>query len=161
MLEPMSACSVHFTSRVSYPKFQLKQKHSKLMHLQHVQMHLPVALQKCQSRKTNVLHKNHLNHVQKIVDMQNQINKVQFGSCCCRANTSCEAKQIPNNFQKHHSHRQHPKTHSKNVVLHENVLVNDIIPDMMASRSLPENTKNNDLYLVRRRDLVKTNWTAC
>ena len=35
--------------------------------------------------------------------------------------------------------------------------VNDIIPDMMASCSLPENTKNNDSYLVRRRDLVKTN----
>ena len=30
-------------------------------------------------------------------------------------------------------------------------------PDMMASCSFPENTKNNDLYLVRRRDLVKTN----
>ena len=44
-------------------------------------------------------------------------------------------------------------TFSKNVVLHENVL----IPDMMASCSFPENTKNNDLYLVRRRDLVKTN----
>ena len=35
-------------------------------------------------------------------------------------------------------------------------IVNDIIPDMMASCSLPENTKNNDLYLVRRR-LGKTN----
>ena len=44
-------------------------------------------------------------------------------------------------------------TFSKNVVLHENVL----IPDMMASCSFPDNTKNNDLYLVRRRDLVKTN----
>ena len=28
---------------------------------------------------------------------------------------------------------------------------------MITSCSFPENTKNNDLYLVRRRDLVKTN----
>ena len=86
-------------------------------------------------------------------------NKVQFGSCCCRANTSCEAKQIPNDFQKHHSHCQRPKTHSRKILFSMKTFstVNDIIPDMMASCSLPENTKNNDLYLVRRRDLVKTN----
>ena len=35
--------------------------------------------------------------------------------------------------------------------------VNETCPDMMASCSFPENTKNNDLYLVRRRDLAKTN----
>ena len=35
--------------------------------------------------------------------------------------------------------------------------VNETRPDMMASCSFPENTKNNDLYLVRRRDLAKTN----
>ena len=33
--------------------------------------------------------------------------------------------------------------------------VNETCPDMMASCSFPENTKNNDLYLVRRRDLAK------
>ena len=84
---------------------------------------------------------------------------MQFGSCCCRANTSCEAKQIPNDFQKHHSHCQRPQTHSRKMLFSMKTFstVNDIIPDMMASCSLPENTKNNDLYLVRRRDLVKTN----
>ena len=85
-------------------------------------------------------------------------NKVQFGSCCCRANTSCEAKQIPNDFQKHHSHRQRPKTHSRKMLFSMKTFstVNETCPDMMASCSFPENTKNNDLYLVRRRDLVKT-----
>lgn len=86
-------------------------------------------------------------------------NKVQFGSCCCRANTSCEAKQIPNDFQKHHSHRQRPKTHSRKMLFSMKTFstVNETCPDMMASCSFPENTKNNDLYLVRRRDLAKTN----
>ena len=86
-------------------------------------------------------------------------NKVQFGSCCCRANTSCEAKQIPNDFQKHHSHIQRPKTHSPKRLFSTKTFstVNETCPDMMASCSFPENTKNNDLYLVRRRDLVKTN----
>ena len=84
---------------------------------------------------------------------------MQFGSCCCRANTSCEAKQIPNDFQKHHSHCQRPKTHSRKMLFSMKTFstVNDTCPDMMASCSFPENTKNNDLYLVRRRDLVKTN----
>ena len=84
---------------------------------------------------------------------------MQFGSCCCRANTSCEAKQIPNDFQKHHSHRQRPKTHSWKKLFSMKTFstVNETCPDMMASCSFPENTKNNDLYLVRRRDLVKTN----
>ena len=84
---------------------------------------------------------------------------MQFGSCCCRANTSCEAKQIPNGFQKHHSHRQRPKTHSRKMLFSTKTFstVNETRPDMMASCSFPENTKNNDLYLVRRRDLVKTN----
>ena len=86
-------------------------------------------------------------------------NKVQFGSCCCRANTSCEAKQIPNDFQKHHPHRQRPKTHSWKMLFSMKTFstVNETCPDMMASCSFPENTKNNDLYLVRRRDLAKTN----
>ena len=84
---------------------------------------------------------------------------MQFGSCCCRANTSCEAKQIPNDFQKHHSHIQRPKTHSPKRLFSTKTFstVNETCPDMMASCSFPENTKNNDLYLVRRRDLVKTN----
>ena len=84
---------------------------------------------------------------------------MQFGSCCCRANTSCEAKQIPNDFQKHHSHRQRPKTHSRKMLFSMKTFstVNETRPDMMASCSFPENTKNNDLYLVRRRDLAKTN----
>ena len=84
---------------------------------------------------------------------------MQFGSCCCRANTSCEAKQIPNDFQKHHSHRQRPKTHSRKKLFSMKTFstVNETCPDMMASCSFPENTKNNDLYLVRRRDLAKTN----
>ena len=84
---------------------------------------------------------------------------MQFGSCCCRANTSCEAKHIPNDFQKHHSHRQRPKTHSRKMLFSMKTFstVKETRPDMMASCSFPENTKNNDLYLVRRRDLAKTN----
>ena len=72
--------------------------------------------------------------------------------------------------QIHHARQNKFQTISKNIILTVNVhsrkmlfsmktssTVNDIIPDMMASRRLPENTKNNDLYLVHRRDLVKTN----
>ena len=84
---------------------------------------------------------------------------MQFGSCCCRANTSCEAKQIPNSFQKHHCCCQYPKTHSRKMLFSTKMssTVNDTCPDMMASCSFPENTKNHVSYLVRRRDLVKTN----
>ena len=84
---------------------------------------------------------------------------MQFGSCCCRANTSCEAKQIPNSFQKHHCCCQRPKTHSRKMLFSTKMssTVNDTCPDMMASCSFPENTKNHVSYLVRRRDLVKTN----
>ena len=62
-------------------------------------------------------------------------------------------------FPKHHSHRQRPKTHSRKMLFSTKTFstINETRPDMMASCSFPENTKNNDLYLVRRRDLVKTN----
>ena len=72
--------------------------------------------------------------------------------------------------QIHHARQNKFQTISKNIILTVNVhsrkmlfsmktssTVNDIIPDMMAPRRLPENTKNNDLYLVHWRDLVKTN----
>ena len=114
---------------------------------------------KCQSRKINALHKNIISTMFKTLTCKTSGNKVQFGSCCCRANTSCEANQIPNDFQKHHSHCQRPKTHSRKMLfsMKTSSTVNDIIPDMMASRRLPENTKTNDFYLVHWRDLVNTN----
>ena len=46
--------------------------------------HLPVALQKCQSKKISVLHKNHLNHVQKrwrAINVQKHI----LEKCCSPA----------------------------------------------------------------------------
>ena len=84
---------------------------------------------------------------------------MQFGSCCCRANTSCEAKQIPNDFQKHHCCCQRPKTHSRKRLFSTKTFstITFTCPDIMASCSFPENTKNHVSYLVRRRDLVKTN----
>ena len=126
------------------------------MHLHMLQMHLSSVLQKTPVQKINASLQNLL---QKHHHAKTVWNKVQFGSCCCRANTSCEA----NKFQ----------TISKNIILTVNVqkknspkmlfstksfsTVNETCPDMMASCSSPENTKNNYLYLVRRRDLVKTN----
>ena len=51
------------------------------------------------------------------------------------------------------------KTHSPKMLFSTKTFstVIETCPDMMASCSFPENTKNNDLYLVRGRDLVKTN----
>ena len=50
------------------------------------------------------------------------------------------------------------KTHSPKMSFSTKTFstVNETCPDMMASCSFPANTKNNELYLVRRRDLVKT-----
>ena len=121
------------------------------MHLHMLQMHLSSILQNDASPEINASLQKH--HHAKRFEIKCSL------SCCCRANTSCEAKQIPNDFQKHHSHIQRPQTHSPKRLFSTKTFstVNETCPDMMASCSFPENTKNNDLYLVRRRDLVKTN----
>ena len=108
-------------------KFQLKQKFPilMLMHLQVLQMHLPVALQ---------------TPVRKIMFFSKIISN-KFGSCCCRANTSCEAKQIPNDFQKpcsDHQLQKVPQPSKPTWVSVQDVVLNSLRPSTQPSQLLPE-----------------------
>ena len=111
MLEPLSACSMHFTSRVSYSKFQLKQNENKLlhfhMHLHMLQMHLSSILQNDASPEINVLHKNHLNHVQK-----------RWHAKPVEIKCSLEVVVVE---QIHHARQNKFQTISKNIILTVNV----------------------------------------
>ena len=117
------------------------------MHLHMLQMHsshpqMPV-------QKINVLlHKN-----SQTIHMQNQFEIKLFGSCCWRAKTTCESKQIPNSSPKTHSHKMLFSTKTSSNVI-------ETLPDMLASCRLPENSKNHLLHINHRSYLVKTKLKA-
>ena len=84
--------------------------------------------------------------------MRGKTNSKRFPKTSFSPSTSKKHKNIilTVNVQKTHSPKMLFSTKTFSTVI-------ETCPDMMASCSFPENTKNNDLYLVRGRDLVKTN----
>ena len=87
------------------------------------------------------------------IHMQNQFEIKLFGSCCWRAKTTCESKQIPNSSPKTHSHKMLFSTKTSSTVI-------ETLPDILASCRLPENSKNHLLHINHRSYLVKTKLKA-
>ena len=117
------------------------------MHLHMLQMHSSHPQTLVQKIKV-LLHKN-----SQTTHMQNQFEIKLFGSCCWRAKTTCESKQIPNSSPKTHSHKMLFSTKTSSTVI-------EILPDMLASCRLPENSKNHLLHINHRSYLVKTKLKA-
>ena len=96
MLEPMSACSMHFTSRVPYLKFQLKPKKENTlihihMHLHMLQMHIPIF---CKNDASPEINASLQNLLQKhgSTDLHNRV----FLTCTCQNASHFVIFQISN-----------------------------------------------------------------